>query len=251
MNLLAIDQGNSRTKFWLKTAAGEKKWSCASGEESNCKELKSLPADLSVAIASVNPHHCEGLISLFKTAKLYNLSSAYPLPIKINYKDSARLGIDRVMGAVGAARLCGVPVITVLAGTATVVDLVDAEGVYHGGFIAPGISSAADGLYNAAPALPHVELSADIKIPGTTPEECVLAGIVASAIGGIKEMVSQLAAFGGGKDNIVVSGGWGKLVAEYIENHENKVGTIKYIEDLVLLGVMHSLECICNDAESV
>jgi type III pantothenate kinase len=245
MNLLAIDQGNSRTKFWAKIADEEIRWSCVSGEESCCPELTTLPEDIIVALSSVNPQYRDELVSLLKCDKLFVLSHSSKLPIKISYNDIDRIGIDRIMAAIGAVRICGTPVITVLAGTATVVDLVSTDGTYRGGFIAPGISSAAEGLYAAAPALPRVTLSSSITVPGTTPEECVQAGIVASAIGGIKEMVYRLSEFDNIGNNVIVSGGWGRLVADYVGEGVN------YTEDLVLQGVMYTLECICNDIESV
>lgn len=245
MNLLAIDQGNSRTKFWLKTAEQEVKWSCASGDESNCAELKNLPEDVIIAVASVNTVYCESLCSLFNKNELFVITPSSTIPLEISYNDSARLGIDRVMAAIGAVRVTGAPVITVLAGTATVVDIVNDDGLFCGGFIAPGVSSGAEGLYQAAPALPRIDIAADIVIPGTTPEECVKAGVVASSIGGIKEMISRLKKYTGKDCAVVVSGGWGKLAAEYIGNE------VMYIEDLVLRGVMHTLECTCSDRENV
>ncbi len=241
MNLLAIDQGNSRTKFWLKTTADDKKWSCVSGEEDACNELLNLPANLHIALSSVNTTNRDRLIPLLKFSKLTVLSAMSPLPIKIEYNDATHLGIDRVLAAIGAMLISGSPVITVLAGTATVVDMVDAKGVYRGGFIAPGVLSSAEGLYNAAPALPHPVLSPDITVPGTTPEECVKAGIIANAAGGVKEMISLLA----NHNNIIISGGWGKLIAKHINREAN------YVDDLVLRGVMHTLECICNDTGGV
>ncbi|MEI6519208.1 MAG: type III pantothenate kinase [bacterium] len=245
MNLLAIDQGNSRTKFWAKTADGDMKWSCVSGEESSCAELKMLQQNMTIALSSVNLPNRDKLVSLLKYNKLFILSQTSQIPIKIAYNNIDRLGIDRIMAAIGAMRICRTPVITVLAGTATVVDLVSTDGTYRGGFIAPGISSAAEGLYAAAPALPQVALTANITVPGTTPEECVQAGIVASAIGGIKEMVYRLSEFDNIGNNVIVSGGWGRLVADYVGEGVN------FAEDLVLQGVMYTLECICNDAKSV
>ena len=62
------------------------------------------------------------------------------IPLRNAYATPHTLGADRLAAAVGAAGLRpGQPTLVVDAGTALKLDLVTADGTYHGGGIAPGI----------------------------------------------------------------------------------------------------------------
>lgn len=73
--------------------------------------------------------------------------------VRIAYAQPERLGVDRFLALLAAHRtpratlLCGV-------GTALTIDLLDADGVHHGGLIAPSPTLMRDALHARAPHLP-------------------------------------------------------------------------------------------------
>lgn len=58
--------------------------------------------------------------------------------MQTRYADPEQLGVDRWLAALAAYHACGAAVCVVDVGTALTVDVVDHEGVHHGGLIAPG-----------------------------------------------------------------------------------------------------------------
>src|SRR5205807_2906162 len=67
----------------------------------------------------------------------------------ILYDNPREVGADRIVNAVAAYERYRQGCIIVDFGTATTFDLVTAKGEYAGGAIAPGITTSADGLYQA------------------------------------------------------------------------------------------------------
>ena len=79
------------------------------------------------------------------------------------YGNPDEIGADRVADAVAARSLYGAPVVVVDFGTATNVEVIDAEGRFVGGIIAPGLETSAAALFSHATKLPAI----DLKEPGT------------------------------------------------------------------------------------
>ena len=62
--------------------------------------------------------------------------------IRLRYENPREIGADRIVNSVGAFEQYGGPLIVVDIGTATTFDIVDGNGDYLGGVIAPGIGNA-------------------------------------------------------------------------------------------------------------
>ena len=88
---------------------------------------------------------------------MVSASVVHDLPIR--YHNPENVGPDRIVNAVAAREKYGLPVIVVDFGTATTFDVIDSEGAYLGGTIAPGIGIAADALYRRAARLPRVDIA--------------------------------------------------------------------------------------------
>lgn len=111
-----------------------------------------------------------------------------PCPLSLAYTTTATLGADRWLGAFAAHRRFGAA-ITVDCGTATTVNLVDAEGVFHGGAIAPGLAAFVAGLAQKAGALPAANLDARPSMPARSTQECVDAGVLLGWAGLVERLV--------------------------------------------------------------
>ncbi len=110
-------------------------------------------------------------------------------PLTIAYRDPERLGPDRWVSAYAAWRMYG-PAVVVDCGSAVTVDLVDQEGVFRGGMIAPGVHGMVLGLAAQAPGLPTADLEVEPEIPALSPEAAVSAGVQL----GFRAMVDGLVA---------------------------------------------------------
>ena len=70
--------------------------------------------------------------------------------VRMRYDDPAEVGSDRVADVVAARETYGAPVVAVDLGTTTNFEVVDAEGAFAGGIIAPGVALGAASLARAA-----------------------------------------------------------------------------------------------------
>ena len=104
------------------------------------------------------------------------------VPLEIRVDEPARVGIDRLLGALGANRLRdpGRAAIVVDLGTAITVDLVEADGAFAGGAILPGIAMSARALADqtdALPKLPFAELNEPPRALGKSTAAAMESGL--------------------------------------------------------------------------
>ncbi len=78
--------------------------------------------------------------------------------LPIRYDNPAEVGADRICNALAARELFGAPAVVVDFGTALTFDIVDGEGAYVGGIIAPGPEIAAEALFSRGSRLSRVDL---------------------------------------------------------------------------------------------
>jgi type III pantothenate kinase len=113
------------------------------------------------------------------------LTADSPLPIQLDYKTPETLGADRIADACGAISLHpGEDCLIIDAGTCITVDFLDAEGVYHGGAIMPGLEMSLRALNTFTAKLPLVSLDGVEKAPvlGRSTEESILAGTLGATM---------------------------------------------------------------------
>jgi type III pantothenate kinase len=111
---------------------------------------------------------------------------------ELNYKTPETLGMDRFVACYGAHKLAGSSVIVVDAGTATTIDLMDDQGVFHGGVIAPGIALMENAISDYAPSLPKVDRSLPEEFPPKSTKEALMWGITGSYLSSVKAHLIEL-----------------------------------------------------------
>lgn len=130
-----------------------------------------------------------------------------------SYADVSRMGIDRWLAMVAAFSQARGACIVVDAGTALTIDLLNADGNHRGGYILPGLNMMADALeQNTGIKLRDRQFSGRIS-PGTSTEQAVLQGALASAIALIGDSVASLRSRGA-RVSVYISGGDAGLIAE-------------------------------------
>jgi type III pantothenate kinase len=152
------------------------------------------------------------------------------LPVKINYKDPFTLGNDRVANLLYAQRAYpGLNCIVICAGTAIVTDLLRSNCEFSGGSILPGLDMQFRALHEFTDALPLVNYSEPISIPGKSTEECINAGVVYGTCGALMNIVNQYRLT---LENSIVlaSGGSWQRIASFVKFQHI------YIPDMTLIG---------------
>jgi type III pantothenate kinase len=121
------------------------------------------------------------------------------------------VGADRLINTVAAHDRHKGPLIVVDFGTATTFDVVDEEGNYCGGVIAPGINLSLAALARAAAKLPSVSIVRPDKVIGTSTVACMQSGIFWGYVGLIEGIVARIKQEFGAPMRTVSTGGLAPL----------------------------------------
>ncbi len=117
-------------------------------------------------------------------------------------------GADRICNTVGAGIMFPkTPVVVVDFGTATNFDVVDEEGSYCGGVIAPGINLSIEALVNATALLPRIVVERPAQVIGTTTVACMHSGVFWGYVGLIEGIVARIRAEFGRPMRVISTGG--------------------------------------------
>ena len=175
-----IDIGNTRVKY-----AGFKKGSLHTKGYSTDNEIGSLLNSLakdvkSVVVSSVKPISKEFLAVVEKNAlNCFFLTAELQMPFKNNYETPHSIGADRLaLAAGGLNAFPNTNVLIVDIGTCMTFDFIDADAVYHGGAISPGLLMRLKALNTFTGKLPLVDLKPPIGLIGRNTNESILSGVV-------------------------------------------------------------------------
>lgn len=124
------------------------------------------------------------------------------------------VGADRIADGVAARALYGAPVIIVDMGTATNIEVIDREGCFRGGIIAPGVQGSADALFSKTALLPAVEIIDPHTAIGTNTVEAIQVGIVYGEVDRVDGLVRRVWKQLGYKTPVVATGGFGRAIAQ-------------------------------------
>lgn len=141
------------------------------------------------------------------------------------------IGPDRLVNAAGAFDRHGGDLIVVDFGTATTFDVVDTDGAYIGGVIAPGVNLSLEALHMAAAALPHVDITLPEKVVGTNTVACIQSGIFWGYVGLVREICARIKDERDRKMKIVATGG----LAPLFQQSENLFDALE--SDLTMHGL--------------
>ncbi len=228
MQILAIDQGNTRTKFGLfNDGELQRVWTANTRKAASVDELRAMlfhpfefPHTVHVALCTVVPELLPTWQQLAAQTgcPLTILTSRSPTPLHNAYRTPETLGVDRLMAAVAAAARVGVPVIPIHAGTATVVDAIDADHHYLGGMISLGISKTAEALATAASILWPAEWQEPEHAIGRSSAEALSNGLFYQSVGGLKAMVQAIRNELGAAAPLALTGGWARALSPHLDH---------------------------------
>ena len=124
------------------------------------------------------------------------------------------VGADRLLNALAGHRNFGGPLIVVDFGTATTFDVVNQNGAYLGGVIAPGINLSLEALHTAAARLPRIGIGRPQSVIGTSTVPAMQSGVYWGYVGLIEGLIARIKAEYGGPMKVVATGGLAPLFSE-------------------------------------
>ena len=139
--------------------------------------------------------------------------------VAIRIPEPKQAGADRIANTAGAS-IYPLPAMVIDFGTATTFDLVDADGAYIGGAIAPGVNLSIHALAEAAARLPMIKTdqwSQDLKVLGTSTVDAMNSGLYYGYISLVEGMIKRLQATYGQKMTVIATGGLSQLFSEAID----------------------------------
>ena len=133
------------------------------------------------------------------------------LPVDVRVDPGTNVGPDRLVNTVAGHDLHGGDLIIVDFGTATTFDVVDSDGAYIGGVIAPGVNLSLQALHDAAAALPHVDVTRPEKVIGTNTVACMQSGVFWGYVALINGVCERIRAEHGRAMTVIATGGLAPL----------------------------------------
>ncbi len=249
--LLAVDAGNTNLVFALvdETRTIRARWRIATDARRTADqyavwlhqllELENFTrADVdAVIIATVVPRALHNLQVLsnkyFHVTPFVAGSANAPYGIALDVDEPGSVGADRALNAIAAHERHAGDLVVIDFGTATTFDVVDYNGAYKGGIIAPGINLSLDALVAAAAKLPRIaiEAPADSSVIGRTTEAQMLTGIYWGYVAMIEGLVARLKAEIGRPVTVIATGG----LATLFDRHTGAFDAIE--PDLTIQGL--------------
>ncbi len=172
---------------------------------------------ISSVVPEVNEEIAKACVSVFGKAPLF-VSSDLKTGLSFKSEDPKKIGADIIVGAVGAVKKYGTPVIVVDIGTATTFCAVDKGGEYLGGVIAPGPYISMKALADSASMLSEISLTPPQRVIGTNTEERMKIGVItahAAMIDGMLERIKK--EMGAPSVKVVATGGMAQEITEMCE----------------------------------
>ncbi len=250
--LLTVDVGNTHVKFGVYDGAQLKgDWRASTDRERTPDEwavhLERFLAlgNLTLGqldgciIASVVPPVTDSIRAMTRKhleVEPLIVSGAVNLGMAIDYPRPKEIGADRLVGAVAAIERYGAPVVVIDFGTATTFDIVNAEGAYIGGIIAPGLETSLWALSQRAALLFNVELEFPPQIVGQTTIEGMQSGLMWGYVSLVEGLGTRVREFLGQPCPIVATGGLADRLAPHTTiftevNHDLMVRGLRLIWD--------------------
>ena len=250
MNIIALDIGNSNITVGLFVDDAEKFITSVPGsDQEKLVEVLTEAWDQipfvdgavekihngTIVASSVKPEWTKLVKDLCKEhlgEKVKVIGDEIPLPMEMGVDNYKEVGTDRVVAAAAAFAVVEDAVVVADFGTAITIDLVDEQGVFMGGIIAPGLELSAKALCEGTAQLPVVEVHTPKDAIGTNTLEAINAGIYFSAVGLLKTVCESYASEIDRWPQTIVTGGAAEVIKQDCDFVDN------WVPNLVVRGVV-------------
>jgi type III pantothenate kinase len=241
--ILAIDAGNSRTKWGVFDEAGqlEAKGAIPNSVLSGLSmpdEWQSCRRAVISNVAGEGVAECIGsLLGPLAEQACWVKPSLQACNVTNSYQFPERLGSDRWAAAIAAWHHYEEPCVVVNAGTALTVDAVgigeNGGGVFLGGLIIPGLRLMEASLVSETADISRT--SGSLQYFPTSTGDAIYTGALTAMAGAVNSMLVRLGCYAGRKPYCILSGGEAPLLHEMLVRFE--IEQLVVMEDLVLQGL--------------
>lgn len=237
-NILFLDVGNTSIKGAYKKGAN---WKALHPQRVKTalelvKWIEGHPKQFSeVVISSVRNDVKEAIMQQLQAIKLTEISNKDIPPDLLDYETPDTLGVDRFLVCYGATMQTKEAVVVIDAGTATTIDFMGRDKIFHGGVIAPGLESFTGILPEKAPALPKVET----EVPKTWPGKSTIDSLKWGQTGFYSfalEAILNRYKNDFGEFDLFITGGNGPLIKKIL-NRESKLRPFLVFEGMERMAV--------------
>ena len=230
--LLAIDSGNTNIVFAVFADDGSVLGEWRSSTDANrtadefgiwleqLMQLQGLNRDgiTNAIIATVVPSTLFSLKTLcrkyFDCEPLIVGDPDVDLGIEVHLERADEVGADRLVNALAAHQKYGGPLIVVDFGTATTFDVIDNQGGYLGGVIAPGVNLSVEALHRAAAQLPRVAVERPETVIGKATVPAMQSGVFWGYVSLIEGIVARIRDEMGADMDVIATGGLAPLFTQ-------------------------------------
>jgi type III pantothenate kinase len=247
--LLAIDVGNTNTVFALHD--GESfvaEWRLQTDGGRTADEyfvwLRQLMDFQNIGVRSIRSAICSSVApktvfnikklceTYFGCTPLFVSGAGTKLPVEIRVDAPQEVGADRIVNTVAAYTAYGPNLIVIDFGTATTFDVVDEDGAYAGGVIAPGVNLSLEALHRAAARLPSIDVARPERVVGKDTLSCMRSGAYWGYVSLIEGVCARIIEERGKPHDVIATGGLSTLFAK-------STTTIKHVDpDLTMRGLV-------------
>lgn len=248
--LLAIDAGNTNVVFALIEGQEIKtRWRILTDPRRTADEYAVWLSQLmglegyernqvdAVIIATVVPRALHNLEVLsqkyFGVDALVAGRAPVEWGIELDVVEPQSVGADRAVNTIAAHAIEPSDLIVIDFGTATTFDVVDYNGAYKGGIIAPGINLSLDALVGNTAKLPRIALETpnSDSVIGRTTEDQMLIGVYWGYVAMMEGLIDRLKKQIGRPAKVIATGG----LAVLFQEHSDVFDRVEH--DLTLRGL--------------
>lgn len=153
--------------------------------------------------------------------------------LMIDMDNPEEVGADRLVNAISVIHDYRCPAIIVDFGTATTFDVIDNQGTYCGGIIAPGVNLSLQALEEAAAKLPKIDITKPAQLVGKNTVDAMQSGLYWGYASMVQGLLNKLTADMGVSPFVIATGGLAGFYKDAVPSIE------KIDEYLTLRGLCH------------
>ena len=234
---LLLDAGNTRLKWGLHDGSGwQGQGAVALAELAGFADVLAGfgPLERVLGANVAGPEvaaRLEGFLTGRAPAPEWISSRAEAFGVRNGYLEPGQLGADRWAALVGARALHGQAALVVTSGTATTADVLDADGVFCGGVILPGLELMRRSLARDTAQLPFAYGRFDLTPRRTA--DAIVTGCLHAQSGAIERMFRRVADLPGAV--CLLNGGAAAALAPHLDC------PVRQVHNLVLEGLARML----------
>lgn len=234
--IVAIDAGNTRTKWGVLNETGEllaqgavdnadlDRLASVAGQWQGCRRMvvSNVAGEAMAAQLAVLSRQCQ-------LPLLMAVSAPAACGVTNLYAHPGQLGVDRWLALVAAWNRGHAPCVVATAGTALTVDALSSQGEFLGGLIVPGLRLMQASLATGTAGLP-VQAGQFQALPRET-GDAIYSGVLMAMAGAVERMRQTLQAREGRAPRCLLSGGDAPLLEAALP------GYVEIADNLVLHGL--------------